>query len=122
MQETMERIKLYMYSVSRYGRSPFIYPVYGLGGLPEGFSRLCAVNGGTYMLNAPVDSFVLDEKGKVCGVKTKDGQVRLRDYAKNLGFSAYVNIPKSRTAKSLQSSADSVLKLSLFPLSACSVG
>lgn len=75
----MERIKLYMYSVSRYGRSPFIYPVYGLGGLPEGFSRLCAVNGGTYMLNAPVDSFVLDEQGKVCGVKTKDGQVRLRD-------------------------------------------
>lgn len=75
MQETMERIKLYMYSVSRYGRSPFIYPVYGLGGLPEGFSRLCAVNGGTYMLNAPIDSFEMTEDGKVCGVKTKDGQV-----------------------------------------------
>lgn len=76
MRETMERIKLYMYSVSRYGRSPFIYPVYGLGGLPEGFSRLCAVNGGTYMLNTPIDSFQMNEEGKVCGVKTKDGQVR----------------------------------------------
>ena len=71
----MERIKLYMYSVSRYGKSPFIYPVYGLGGLPEGFTRLCAVNGGTYMLGAPVESFELDSEGRVCGVKTKDGQV-----------------------------------------------
>ncbi|KAL8445785.1 hypothetical protein Emag_005021 [Eimeria magna] len=75
MEETMQRIKLYMYSVSRYGRSPFIYPVYGLGGLPEGFSRLCAVNGGTYMLNCPVDGFELNEEGKVVGVKSKDGQV-----------------------------------------------
>lgn len=75
MHETMERIKLYMHSVSRYGRSPFIYPVYGLGGLPEGFSRLCAVNGGTYMLNAAVESFEMGQDGKVTGVKTKDGQV-----------------------------------------------
>ena len=33
----------------RYGKSPYIYPLYGLGGLPEGFSRLCAINGGTYV-------------------------------------------------------------------------
>jgi len=50
-KETLELIKLYAYSVSRYGNSPYIYPVYGLGGLPEGFSRLCAIHGGTYMLN-----------------------------------------------------------------------
>lgn len=30
---------------------PFIYPIYGLGGLPEGFSRLCAIHGGTFILN-----------------------------------------------------------------------
>ena len=39
----------------RYGKSPYIYPLYGLGGLPEGFSRLCAINGGTFMLNKKVD-------------------------------------------------------------------
>eukprot|EP00923_Selenidium_pygospionis_P031875 GHVN01056346.1.p1 GENE.GHVN01056346.1~~GHVN01056346.1.p1 ORF type:complete len:293 (+),score=26.77 GHVN01056346.1:101-880(+) len=39
MGETMAKIKLYMHSIGRYGHSPFIYPVYGLGGLPEGFSR-----------------------------------------------------------------------------------
>lgn len=76
MLETMKRIKLYMYSVSRYGKSPFIYPVYGLGGLPEGFSRLCAVNGGTYMLSTPIEGFEFDADGKVCGVKGLDGKVK----------------------------------------------
>lgn len=48
--ETIEKIKLYMDSIGRYGDSPFIYPIYGLGGIPEGFSRMAAVNGGTFML------------------------------------------------------------------------
>lgn len=44
-----------MRSLERYGKSPYIYPVYGLGGLPEGFSRLCAIHGGTFMLQCPVE-------------------------------------------------------------------
>jgi len=48
---TIEKIKMYAYSVARYGNSPYIYPIYGLGGLPEGFARLCAVYGGVYMLD-----------------------------------------------------------------------
>lgn len=53
--EAIEKIRLYMDSVGRYGNSPFIYPIYGLGGIPEGFSRMCAVNGGTFMLNQDID-------------------------------------------------------------------
>lgn len=34
-------------------RSPFIYPMYGLGELPQAFARLSAVYGGVYMLNKP---------------------------------------------------------------------
>lgn len=45
MGPTMDRIKLYMYSIARYGQSPFIYPIYGLSTLPEGFSRLSAIHG-----------------------------------------------------------------------------
>lgn len=67
---TIEKIKLYMYSISRYGQSPFIYPIYGLGGLPEGFSRLSAIHGGTYMLNKQVDGFEYGPDGKVCGVRS----------------------------------------------------
>jgi len=59
---------LYMESVGKYGDSPFLYPVYGLGGLPESFSRLCAIHGGTYMLNAKVDGIVMEDS-KVAGVK-----------------------------------------------------
>ena len=71
---TMDKITLYMHSIARYGNSPFIYPLYGLGGLPEGFSRLCAIHGGTYLLNKPIDKIVFDDSGKVCGVEA-NGEV-----------------------------------------------
>eukprot|EP00808_Paulinella_micropora_P009529 g2964.t1 len=65
----IERVKLYAFSVARYGNSPYIYPIYGLGGLPEGFSRVCAIHGGTFMLNKPVEEILFDESGRVRGVR-----------------------------------------------------
>merc|ERR1740117_1996212 len=67
---TIEKCKLYIDSFMRYGGSPFIYPIYGLGGLPEGFSRLAAIHNGTYMLHTPVDGVVFGDDGKVCGVRS----------------------------------------------------
>ena len=58
-----------MDSLGKYGDSPFLYPVYGLGGLPESFSRLCAIHGGTYMLNTKVDE-ILFTNGKVSGIRS----------------------------------------------------
>jgi len=37
--ETIKRIKLYSDSLARYGKSPYLYPLYGLGELPQGFAR-----------------------------------------------------------------------------------
>lgn len=66
--EAIERIRLYGNSVARYGKSPYIYPLYGLGELPQGFARLSAIYGGTYMLNTNVDE-ILEEGGKAVGIK-----------------------------------------------------
>jgi Rab GDP dissociation inhibitor len=68
--QTIAKCKLYLNSVMQYGGSPFLYPIYGLGGLPEGFSRLSAIHRGTYMLHKPVDGFEYDAAGKVCGVRS----------------------------------------------------
>jgi len=65
----IQRLQLYYTSLLAYdGNSPYIYPLYGLGGLPEGFSRLAAVYGGTYMLRTPVQEIMYNE-GKVQGIK-----------------------------------------------------
>lgn len=61
---TIRRIKLYSDSLARYGKSPYLYPMYGLGELPQGFARLSAIYGGTYMLDKPIDEIVMKD-GKV---------------------------------------------------------
>ena len=68
-KEGIEKMQLYYESIGRYGDSPFLYPIYGLGGLPEAFSRLCAIHGGTYMLNTKVDEITFGEDGKANGIK-----------------------------------------------------
>jgi Rab GDP dissociation inhibitor len=67
--EALKKIQLYVDSLGKYGDSPFLYPIYGLGGLPESFSRLCAIHGGTYMLNTPIND-ILFTSGKVSGIKS----------------------------------------------------
>jgi len=66
---TCDKVRLYCLSLNSYGKSPYIYPMYGLGGLPEGFSRLCAIHGGTFMLNRPVDDVLFDAGGKAWGIR-----------------------------------------------------
>lgn len=68
--ETVRRIRLYMSSMARFGKSPYVYPLYGLSELPQGFARLSAIYGGTYMLGQPVDGLVYGPDGRVCGVRS----------------------------------------------------
>lgn len=67
--QTIRRIKLYSDSLARYGKSPYLYPMYGLGELPQGFARLSAIYGGTYMLDKPVDEIVV-ENDRVVGIRS----------------------------------------------------
>lgn len=71
--ECVGKLRLYAESLDRYGKSPFIYPIYGLGNLPEGFSRLCAIHGGIFILNKGVDEVLYNADGTAAGVRSGSG-------------------------------------------------
>lgn len=68
--DLIRRVKLYSESLARYGRSPYLYPLYGLGELPQAFARLSAIYGGTYMLDKPIDEILFNEDGKAIGIRS----------------------------------------------------
>ena len=74
--EIVKRMQLYLDSMTRFAgmTSPYLYPLYGLGELPQSFARLAAVHGGVYMLNrgGNDDSPVFGE-GKFEAVRGDDG-------------------------------------------------
>jgi len=76
--ETFDRMKLYADSLARFSKSPYIYPLYGLGELPQGFARLSAIYGGTYMLNKPVEEIIY-ENGVAVGVKSEGEIARAKN-------------------------------------------
>lgn len=54
-------VRRFLESAGRYGNTPFIYPMYGCGEMPQCFCRLCAVFGGTYCLNRTLQEIHFDE-------------------------------------------------------------
>lgn len=70
---TVHRIKLYHDSLTRFEglRSPFIYPAYGLGELPQAFARLSAVYGGVYMLHQKDARVTFSAEGVAEGVEVE---------------------------------------------------
>jgi Rab GDP dissociation inhibitor len=84
---------LYTSSMARYGKSPYIYPLYGLGELPQGFARLSAIYGGTYMLNKPIEKIEYDDKGKFIGVTSEGETVKAK---KVIGDPSYFSDPSGK--------------------------
>lgn len=77
--DTVMAIKLYAESLARFGgNSPYIYPLYGLGELPQAFARLSAVYGGTYMLSKADATVVYDEAGVAVGVSSEGATARAK--------------------------------------------
>lgn len=87
--ECLKKIQLYAHSLARYERSPYIYPIWGLGGLPEGFSRLAAVHGGTYMLRRPVNKINYGSDGKVVSVETTEGTAKVKEGGRVIADPSY---------------------------------
>ncbi|KAG7187878.1 hypothetical protein KM043_013857 [Ampulex compressa] len=60
-RDGVNRTKHFLNSLGRYGNTPFLWPMYGSGELPQCFCRLCAVFGGVYCLKRQLDGVVIDE-------------------------------------------------------------
>jgi len=88
--ELLRRMQLYLQSMTRFAgmTSPYLYPLYGLGELPQAFARLAAVHGGTYMLNRDLEGESVfgpddlqveyDAEGLASGIKVKDVVARTK--------------------------------------------
>uniref|UniRef100_A0A8D3DZS1 Rab proteins geranylgeranyltransferase component A n=1 Tax=Scophthalmus maximus TaxID=52904 RepID=A0A8D3DZS1_SCOMX len=65
----------FLRSLGRYGNTPFLFPVYGLGEIPQCFCRMCAVFGGIYCLRHSVQCLLVDKNTNRCkGVIDSRGQ------------------------------------------------
>uniref|UniRef100_UPI003AAA9224 rab proteins geranylgeranyltransferase component A 2-like n=1 Tax=Centroberyx gerrardi TaxID=166262 RepID=UPI003AAA9224 len=52
--------------LGRYGNTPFLFPLYGLGEIPQCFCRMCAVFGGIYCLRHSVHCLLVDKDTNRC--------------------------------------------------------
>ena len=66
---TMQGLKAtqsFLQSLGRYGNTPFIWPLYGAGELPQAFCRMCAVFGGLYCLRRGASTITVSETDSKC--------------------------------------------------------
>lgn len=66
---TMQGLKAtqsFLQSLGRYGNTPFIWPLYGAGELPQAFCRMCAVFGGLYCLRRGTSTITVSEADCKC--------------------------------------------------------
>ena len=59
-EEGLARTRRFLESLGRYGNTPFLWPMYGSGELPQCFCRLCAVFGGVYHLKRSIEAIIVD--------------------------------------------------------------
>ncbi|XP_006871371.1 PREDICTED: rab proteins geranylgeranyltransferase component A 1-like [Chrysochloris asiatica] len=62
----LKATKNFLHCLGRYGNTPFLFPLYGQGELPQCFCRMCAVFGGIYCLRHSVQCLVVDKDSRKC--------------------------------------------------------
>lgn len=58
--------KNFLQCLGRFGNTPFLFPLYGQGEIPQCFCRMCAVFGGIYCLRHKVQCLVVDKESGRC--------------------------------------------------------
>ncbi|NXH10912.1 RAE2 geranylgeranyltransferase, partial [Bucco capensis] len=62
----LQATKKFLQCLGRYGNTPFLFPLYGQGEIPQCFCRMCAVFGGIYCLRHSVQCLVVDKESGRC--------------------------------------------------------
>lgn len=101
----VKRTKQFLQSLGRYGNTPFLFPMYGCGEIPQCFCRLCAVFGGVYCLKRPIEKIHIDEdqnefRSISCGGQTISAKTLVlgnggricSDATKSIRFAASANV------------------------------
>ena len=84
-KQGVENVRQFIQSIGRYGNTPFLFPMYGCGELPQSFCRLCAVFGGVYCLKRELSNLqVLEDPESEMKVSVKCGEQTIK--AKNIVF------------------------------------
>lgn len=67
----IEKVKRFLNSLGRFGKTPFLYCMWGSAEIPQSFCRISAVFGGVYALNQQLKEYKFDEndnfKSLICG-------------------------------------------------------
>lgn len=79
-KEACQRIKKFMIATERYGRSPFLFPLYGCGEFPQSFCRLSAVFGGIYCLNTKIYDVKMNTKNELPTNNSEQTQNMIGDF------------------------------------------
>lgn len=75
----VRRVKKFLQSLGRYGNTPFLFPMYGCGEIPQCFCRLSAVFGGIYCLKRPITEIHLNPSlDQFHAIKCNDQLIRAK--------------------------------------------
>lgn len=72
----VRNVAKFLTSIGHYGNTPFLFPMYGAGEIPQCFCRLCAVFAGIYCLASPIHALYFnkndDDRITFDGLKYED--------------------------------------------------
>ncbi|XP_062513686.1 rab proteins geranylgeranyltransferase component A 1-like isoform X2 [Corticium candelabrum] len=87
-KEGLKACQRYLQSLGRYGNTPFLWTLYGVGELPQAFCRLCAVFGGLYVLNRKIEKVVVNPSNQFQAVISEGKRLQASWL---IGGSSYLN-------------------------------
>ncbi|KAL3265341.1 hypothetical protein HHI36_009549 [Cryptolaemus montrouzieri] len=123
--EGMKRTKRFLGSLGRFGKTPFLFSMYGSGEITQAFCRLSAVFGGVFALNQQLHGIVLNKENRFESLKCGKQNITASHIVMSVGAApvSFFKNPTSSlisravliTDKSLMDSEQEHMTLLLYP-------